>query len=118
MGVLENCPNIEERFSMVEPVANSNPDCYVNPFVMQGAYSKYLQPWLRAFPPERLLVLSHAALEEDAQGTMATVTKFLGLEDFSYDVGIVYNTKFNRGVHTGEGHAVGGVANAISKEDV
>jgi len=71
--------------------------CYVPPNLWQGHYDDFILPWIHAFGPERLFVLSAEKLFKDSQSTMQSVIKFLNLNPFKFDTSAAYNTATNRG---------------------
>lgn len=49
--------------------------------LVQGFYHRNLMRFLKLFPRERLLVLLHDDLRSDADGTVRTIFRFLGVDD-------------------------------------
>jgi len=82
--------------------------CYVNPFVLHGAYARYLRPWFAAFPSgqkggatggaiSQVLVLDYAALSSDPARALRRLCAFLGVDPaFAFDTSKLLNTRVNR----------------------
>ena len=73
--------------------------CYINPFVGEGRYARYLRNFLEAVPPAQILVLNFDEWTARPAEAMAVVGRFLQLAPFSYDVERAHNTHLARSVH-------------------
>ena len=105
-ATLGRCPDHRRHHTLAEPPPRGHPKdgpCHVNPFVLHGYYAKYLRPWAAAFGHAQhgghLLVLDFERIGGDGARVLEEVTAFLGLPPHAYDVGQVFNTRENRGVH-------------------
>jgi hypothetical protein len=57
--------------------------CYVNPFVGEGRYARYLRNWLEVVPSRQMLLLNFDEWTTDAEGTMRRVFAFLQLKPYT-----------------------------------
>ena len=80
--------------------------CYVNPFVGEGRYARYLRNWLDIVPKRQILLVNFDEWTEDAATTMRAVADFLNLAPFTFRVEEAHNTHKSRSVHVEkEGHS-------------
>ena len=73
--------------------------CYVNPFVGEGRYARYLRLWFDVVPPSQLLLLNFDEWTAEPSQTMARVSRFLGLAPFDFRITQAHNTHLSRSVH-------------------
>ena len=85
--------------------------CYVNPFVGEGRYARYLRNWLDIVPKRQILLHCHHPTHllhhplcfdewtDDAATTMRAVADFLNLAPFTFRVEEAHNTHKSRSVH-------------------
>ena len=74
--------------------------CYVNPFVGEGRYARYLKNYLATVPSRQLLLLNFDEWTNDAEGTMRVVFSFLQLQPFpGLQIQQAHNTHLSRSVH-------------------
>ena len=74
--------------------------CYVNPFVGEGRYARYLKNYLATVPSRQLLLLNFDEWTNDAEGTMRIVFNFLQLAPFpGLQIQQAHNTHLSRSVH-------------------
>jgi hypothetical protein len=99
--------------------------CYVNSFVMGSCYARYLRAWLDVFGPEPMLLLDQDELMASPANATARAAahggrpaRRGGAAAFAAVEGKVYNTRFNRGVHSAPGSRIGGVAHAIAADEI
>ena len=57
---METCGDPNRTFSMMDEYENDQVKdrCYVNPFVGEGRYAKYLRLWLETTPSAQLMLLN------------------------------------------------------------
>ena len=101
---MASCGSPNRTFSMMDEYSDEMEEagCYVNPFVGEGRYVRYLKLWLGMVPRRQLLLLnfdSWTASAEAAQEAMGRVAAFLQLAPFSFRVDEAHNTHANRSVH-------------------
>ena len=73
--------------------------CYVNPFVGEGRYARYLRNWLDIVPKRQILLVNFDEWTDDAATTMRAVADFLNLAPFTFRVEEAHNTHKSRSVH-------------------
>jgi len=73
--------------------------CYINPFVGEGRYARYLQNWLSIVPASQMLLLNFDEWTSDAEVTMRRVFAFLQLQPFAITIEHAHNTHLARSVH-------------------
>ncbi|EOD25240.1 hypothetical protein EMIHUDRAFT_450486 [Emiliania huxleyi CCMP1516] len=98
---MASCGSPNRTFSMMDEYSDEMEEagCYVNPFVGEGRYVRYLKLWLGMVPRRQLLLLNFdawTASAEAAQEAMGRVAAFLQLAPFSFRA---HNTHANRSVH-------------------
>mmetsp|Transcript_22175 Transcript_22175/g.28933 ORF Transcript_22175/g.28933 Transcript_22175/m.28933 type:complete len:331 (+) Transcript_22175:197-1189(+) len=131
---LKLCPNYEKHYTLAEKVSTISSsstnhsssilkECYVNPFILHGYYSKYLKPWVHSYggPSKNLLIIDFNIFESNSNLIMNDISKFLNIKSKQYKVGEIYNSRDNRGVHktpSSSSHKVktGGYINGLSKD--
>ena len=79
--------------------AMSKDKCYVNPFVGEGRYARYLRLWLETVPSSQLMLLNFDEWTADAEATMRSVFAFLKLSAFDIAIERAHNTHMARSVH-------------------
>tara|TARA_B100000787_G_scaffold113790_1_gene84766 strand:- start:473 stop:748 length:276 start_codon:yes stop_codon:yes gene_type:complete len=57
--------------------AQEQDGCYVNPFVGEGLYARYLRNWLSIVPKRQMMLLNFDEWTRDAQPTMQAAAKEL-----------------------------------------
>ena len=82
-----------------ELVAKPRDGCYVNPFVGEGRYARYLRNWLDIVPKRQILLVNFDEWTDDAATTMRAVADFLNLAPFTFRVEEAHNTHKSRSVH-------------------
>ena len=75
--------------------------CYVNPFVGEGRYARYLRNWLDIVPKRQILLVNFDEWTDDAATTMRAVADFLNLAPFTFRVEEAHNTHLARGIDLG-----------------
>ena len=57
---METCGDPNKTYSMMDEYedAQEKARCYVNPFVGEGRYAKYLRMWLEVVPSSQLMILN------------------------------------------------------------
>ena len=98
---MTSCGSPNRTFSMMDEYSDEMEEagCYVNPFVGEGRYVRYLELWLGMVPRRQLLLLNFdawTASAEAAQEAMGRVAAFLQLAPFSFRVDEAHNTHANR----------------------
>ena len=73
--------------------------CYVNPFVGEGRYGRYLRNYFEVVPLRQLLLLNFDEWTSDAEGTMRRVFAYLQLAPYPITIGEAHNTHRARSVH-------------------
>ena len=98
---MKTCGDPNRTYSMMDEYddAMERDHCYVNPFVGEGRYAKYLRLWLRVVPKKQLLLLNFDTWTLDAEATMRLVFDFLGLAPFAIRIERAHNTHLARSVH-------------------
>eukprot|EP00966_Prymnesium_polylepis_P102190 2366686-Prymnesium_polylepis.1 len=97
---MESCaPNA--TFSMMDEYTDEMEadHCYVNPFVGEGRYARYLAVWLGIVPKRQVLLLNFDEWTNSAAETMQAVSEFLLLAPHQYRVQEAHNTHIARSVH-------------------
>ncbi|KAL1507551.1 hypothetical protein AB1Y20_007171 [Prymnesium parvum] len=97
---MESClPN--NTYSMMDEYSDEmeKNHCYVNPFVGEGRYARYLRVWLSVVPKRQVLLLNFDEWTGRAAETMQAVSAFLLLPAFAYRVEEAHNTHIARSVH-------------------
>jgi len=97
---MENClPN--STFSMMDEYTSDmeHAHCYVNPFVGEGRYARYLRVWLGVVPKRQVLLLNFDMWTSRAAEAMQAVSEFLLLAPFDYRLEAAHNTHMARSVH-------------------
>ena len=82
--------------------AQEHGGCYVNPFVGEGLYARYLRNWLSIVPKRQMMLLNFDEWTRDAQPTMQAVASFLYLSPHPFKVEKAHNTHLARSVHVGK----------------
>lgn len=90
--------------------------CYVNPFVGEGRYAKYLRLWLDIVPSEQIMLLNFDEWTADAAATMRSVADFLMLGPHVFRVEEAHNTHLARSVHVAQ-HASSN-ASAVAADSI
>uniref|UniRef100_A0A7S3RFK0 Uncharacterized protein n=1 Tax=Strombidinopsis acuminata TaxID=141414 RepID=A0A7S3RFK0_9SPIT len=99
-----SCGSPNRTFSMMDEYTAEMDEagCYVNPFVGEGRYARYLRLWLGMVPKRQMMILNFdvwTASDAAAKATMAEVAGFLQLAHFAFRVSEAHNTHANRSVH-------------------
>ena len=76
--------------------------CYVNPFVGEGRYARFLRHWLTLVPKKQILLLNFDEWTADAAGVMRVLGDFLALPAFEYVLDKAHNAHLARSVHVAQ----------------
>ena len=98
---MESCAEPNRTYSMMDEYTEDmeRDKCYVNPFVGEGRYSKYLKQWLEVYARSQLLLLNFDEWTSDAASAMERVRSFLELSPFEFKLQQAHNTHLSRSVH-------------------
>jgi len=98
---MESCAEPNRTFSMMDEYDEQmeRDRCYVNPFVGEGRYARYLRLWLEVYPPEQILVLNFDEWTDAPAAAMERVRAFLQLAPFAFELEQAHNTHLSRSVH-------------------
>ena len=99
---MSTCKMPNRTYSMMDEYDQELADdrCYVNPFVAEGRYARYLKNYLATIPRRQLLLLNFDEWTTDAEGTMRVVFNFLQLKPFpGLQIQEAHNTHLSRSVH-------------------
>lgn len=103
-GTMQTCGSPERTFSMMDEYTDAQKEdgCYVNPFVGEGLYARYLKNWLAVVPKRQIMLLNFDEWTQDAHATMQAVAEFLYLSPYSFRLEQAHNTHLSRSVHVGQ----------------
>ena len=98
---MATCRLPNRTFSMMDEYdkAMERDRCYVNPFVGEGRYARYLKHWLEVVPASQMLLLNFDEWTEDPEGMMRRVFAFLQLKPYAISIQQAHNTHLARSVH-------------------
>jgi len=109
---MELCGAPNRTFSMMDEYTPEmeKASCYVNPFVGEGRYARYLRLWLGIVPKRQMMLLNFDEWTHDAARVMEAVSEFLQLppfqakgvsttSPFGYNIAAAHNTHLSRSVH-------------------
>ena len=98
---METCAEPNRTYSMMDEYDEEmeRDRCYVNPFVGEGRYARYLRLWLDVVPRGQILLLNFDEWTAEPARTMSTVAAFLGLAPYSFRISQAHNTHMSRSVH-------------------
>jgi len=101
---MATCGSPARTYSMMDEYsdAQEHDGCYVNPFVGEGLYARYLRNWLSIVPKRQMMLLNFDEWTRDAQPTMQAVASFLYLSPHTFKVEKAHNTHLARSVHVGK----------------
>merc|ERR1711865_966460 len=104
---MHSCGSPNRTYSMMDEFTEDmeHNHCYVNPFVGEGNYARYLRTWLQYVPKRQILLINFDDLSANAAGTMEKVANFLKLAPFAFDVKEAHNTHKARSVHVAKAGA-------------
>ena len=76
---MASCGSPARTYSMMDEYtdAQEQDGCYVNPFVGEGLYARYLRNWLSIVPKRQMMLLNFDEWTRDAQPTMQAAAKEL-----------------------------------------
>jgi len=82
---METCAYPNRTYSMMDEYTEEmeRDKCYVNPFVGEGRYARYLRLWLMLVPKRQIMLLNFDEWTDNAMPTMEAVSRFLSLPPFS-----------------------------------
>jgi len=98
---MESCGDPNRTYSMMDEYTSEmeRDRCYVNPFVGEGRFSKYLKQWLEVYPPSQILLLNFDEWTAEPAIAMERVRAFLDLSPFAFVLQQAHNTHLSRSVH-------------------
>jgi len=100
-ATMQTCGSPSRTYSMMDEYSDEqlSDGCYVNPFVGEGLYARYLREWLRVVPKRQIMLLNFDEWTQDAQATMQEVAEFLYLAPHQFATQKAHNTHLARSVH-------------------
>ena len=104
---METCGLPNRTYSMMDEYSaeQAADRCYVNPFVGEGRYARYLRNWFNAVPTSQVLLLNFDEWTANAEAMLASVVAFLGLAPVALEVRQAHNTHLARSVHVAQSGA-------------
>ena len=98
---MESCGEPNRTYSMMDEYTEEmeRDRCYVNPFVGEGRYARYLKQWLEVYPPSQILLLNFDEWTDAPAHSMERVRTFLDLTPFTFELEKAHNTHLSRSVH-------------------
>ena len=98
---MESCGEPNRTYSMMDEYTEEmeRDRCYVNPFVGEGRYARYLKQWLEVYPPSQILLLNFDEWTDAPAHSMERVRTFLDLAPFTFELDKAHNTHLSRSVH-------------------
>jgi len=98
---MESCADPNRTYSMMDEYTEESEHdrCYVNPFVGEGRYARYLRLWLSVYPPSQILILNFDQWTAAPGASMERVRTFLELAPFTFKLQQAHNTHLARSVH-------------------
>ena len=103
-ATMQTCGSPARTYSMMDEYTDEQltDGCYINPFVGEGLYARYLREWLRVVPKRQIMILNFDEWTQDAQTTMQAVADFLNLAPHRFATEKAHNTHMARSVHVGQ----------------
>mmetsp|Transcript_12136 Transcript_12136/g.20490 ORF Transcript_12136/g.20490 Transcript_12136/m.20490 type:complete len:191 (-) Transcript_12136:117-689(-) len=115
---MQTCGSPNQTYSMMDEYTSEmeKRGCYVNPFVGEGRYARYLRTWLSIVPKRQIFLLNFDEWVHASMEAMEAISQFLQLPPFrslsaeltlpgeavrpyGYNVADAHNTHGNRSVH-------------------